>query len=264
MKLKHISLLAWYNILVYAFILLPIVVVVMTSFTASGVNSFPPQGLSLRWYQAILDNPEFIDSFRISVTIASLTAVAAVVLGVLGALGLARYWFPGRELLSAFFLSPLMVPTIVIGMILLLFYSRVGIPKSFLSIAIGHIILATPYVIRLVYTSLVGIDRTLELAARNLGASAWEAFRRITVPLIIPGLIAGGAFAFIISFDDVSVAIFLASPKTITLSVRIFTYIEHSSDPMITAVNSTVIIIAAVLLVFIEPTFGVGKLFSSR
>lgn len=249
---------------VFIFVLSPIVVVLLASVTAAEYTSFPPQGLSLRWYAAIAGQREFIESFWISVQVAVIACLVATALGVLSALALVRYRFPGRDALSTLFLSPLMLPTVVLGLALLQFYAAVGITRTPFSLVLGHAILTTPYVIRLVSASLSGFDRALELAAQNLGASPFTAFRRVTLPIISPGVIAGAAFAFIVSFDDVSVSLFLSSPGVVTLPVRIFSYLEQHFDPVVTAVCSVLIVIAALLIFLIERTLGLGKLFGAE
>lgn len=249
--------------LVYAFVMAPIVVVVLASFTAAEYTSFPPHGLSIRWYLEIADNPEFIESFRVSAVVAVVTGVLATVLGTLAALVLVRNRFPGRDALNAFFLSPLMLPAVILGIALLQFYTRVGITRTPFALVCGHLVITVPYVIRLVAASLAGFDRSLELAAMNLGATPWQAFRRVTLPLIRPGIVAGATFATIVSFDDVSVSLFLAGPHSTTLPVRIFSYIEQTFDPLATAVCSVLILVAAVGVVVIERSIGLGKMFGA-
>jgi putative spermidine/putrescine transport system permease protein len=254
---------AW-TALVYVFVMAPIVVVLLSSFTAAEYTSFPPQGLSLRWYLAIQENPEFIDSFRVSVIVALVTGALATALGTLAALVLVRHRFPGRNALNALFLSPLMLPAVILGIALLQFYTRVGITRTPFALVFGHLVITVPYVIRLVSASLAGFDRSLELAAMNLGATPWQAFRRVTLPLTRPGIVAGATFAFIVSFDDVSVALFLAGPHSTTLPVRIFSYIEQTFDPLATAVCSVLILIAAAGVVVIERSIGLGKMFGTE
>jgi putative spermidine/putrescine transport system permease protein len=252
-----------FSALVYAFVLAPIVVVLIASLTAAEYTSFPPEGLSLRWYAAIPRHPEFLESLRVSVVVAIVTGGAATGLGTLAALALVRHRFPGRAALNALFLSPLMVPTVILGVALLQFYTLAGITRTPLALVCGHLVITVPYVVRLVSASLAGLDRTLELAAMSLGATPWQAFVRITLPLARPGIVAGAAFATITSFDDVSVALFLASPHAVTLPVRIFTYIEQTFDPLVTAVCSILIVLAAAAVLVIERFVGLGRLFGA-
>ncbi|MBI1736432.1 MAG: ABC transporter permease [Candidatus Rokubacteria bacterium] len=258
------TLLGLWTGLVYAFVLAPIVVVLLSSLTAAEYTSFPPEGLSLRWYLAIPDHPEFMESFKVSLLVAVVTGTIATALGTLAALVLVRQRFPGRDALNALFLSPLMLPAVILGIALLQFYTMVGITRTPFALVCGHLVITVPYVIRLVSASLAGFDRSLELAAMNLGATPWQAFRRVTVPLIRPGIVAGATFAVIVSFDDVSVALFLAGPHSTTLPVRIFSYIEQTMDPLATAVCSVLIVIALAAVVVIERSIGLGRMFGTN
>ncbi|MBI4246325.1 MAG: ABC transporter permease [Candidatus Rokubacteria bacterium] len=257
------SPLGLFSAAVYAFVLAPIVVVLLASLTAAEYTSFPPRGLSLRWYLEIPRHPEFLESLRVSLGVAGVAGTLATALGTLAALALVRYRFPGRQLLNAFFLSPLMVPTVILGVALLQFYTVAGITRTPFSLVCGHLVITVPYVVRLVSAGLSGLDRTLELAAQSLGATPWQAFWRVTLPLARPGIVAGAAFATITSFDDVSVALFLASPHTVTLPVRIFTYIEQTFDPLVTAVCSLLILLTAAAVAVIERFVGLGRLFAA-
>jgi len=255
--------LALWSAAVYAFVLAPIVVVLAASLTAAEYTSFPPRGLSLRWYREIPRHPEFLEAFRVSVVVALASAAMATVLGTPAALALVRYRFRGRAALGALFLSPLMLPTVILGIALLQFFTRLGITRTPLALVAGHLVITVPYVVRLVSASLAGLDPALERAAMNLGATPWQAFRRVTLPLVRPGMVAGAAFAAIVSFDDVSVALFLAGPRTVTLPVRIFTYIEQTFDPLVTAVCSVLIVLAAAAVLVIERSLGLGRVFGT-
>lgn len=257
------GLLGLWTGLVYAFVLAPIAVVLLAPLTVAEYTSFPPEGLSLRWYLAIPAHPEFLESFRVSALVAVVTGAVATVLGTLAALVLVRHRFRGRDLVNALFLSPLMLPAVILGIALLQFYTLAGITRTPLALVFGHLVITVPYVVRLVSASLAGFDRSLELAAMSLGATPWQAFRRVTMPLIRPGIVAGATFAAIVSFDDVSVALFLAGPHAVTLPVRIFTYIEQTFDPLVTAVCSVLIVVALMGVVVIERSVGLGQLFSA-
>ena len=262
--MRRPRLLAVWTALVYAFVIAPIAVVLLASLTAAEYTSFPPEGLSLRWYLAIPEHPEFLESFRVSLLVALVTGAIATVLGTVAALVLVRQRFPGRDALNALFLSPLMLPAVILGIALLQFYTMVGITRTPFALVCGHLVITVPYVIRLVSASLAGFDRTLELAAMNLGATPWQAFRRVTIPLVRPGIVAGGTFAVIVSFDDVSVALFLAGPHSTTLPVRIFSYIEQTMDPLATAVCSVLIVVALAAVVVIERSVGLGRMFGAQ
>jgi putative spermidine/putrescine transport system permease protein len=257
-------LLTGYVALACGFILLPIVIVVLTSLTNADYISFPPHGLSLKWYAEVLSDPSWMRSLRTSLAIAALVTGIALLGGVTAALGLrlARgAWAAGLQIL---FLSPLMLPTIIIGLAVLRFYQSVGMPASVLTVALGQAVIATPYVIRLVLASLTGADPNLERAARNLGASRWRTFWRVTFPLARHGIVAGGLFAFIVSLDDVNIALFLSDIHTTPLPVALFSYIEQNADPLGAAVASLLVFLALILMVVCDRAVGIERLFGLK
>lgn len=235
------------NALIVLFLAAPIIVVMATAFTTTAYPVFPPSGFTLQWFQRVFETPVFTEAARLSAVLALCSTAIACTLGTLGALGLVRWRGRGQQALSAFMLSPILFPTIVLGLALLVFYSRVGLSGSFAGLVIGHSIVATPFVIRLVMASLAEFDPAVEEAARNLGAGWWRTFFQVTLPLIRPGVIAGGVFAFIISFDELVVTLFLAAPGMSTLPVRIFTFLEYSSEPTISAIATMLIVAWAVI-----------------
>lgn len=242
-------------------LLLPLVVIVMTSFTTLGYVSFPPQGFTLKWYAEALRKTEFLDSFYLSLGVAAVTAGVATLLGTPVAVGVVRYRFPGRDLVNAFFMSPLVLPTVVIGIALLQFYNRIGLGATSLSLVLGHVIITTPYAIRLVAASLTGLDPAIERAARNLGAAPLLAFVKVTLPLIAPGIAAGAIFAFVTSFDNVTISVFLATPRMVTLPVRIYNLWDQPIYPWLVAICSLVIVWTVLLIAIIERVVSVRGLF---
>ena len=250
-------------ILIIVFIILPLPLVILSSFSSSSMITFPPSGYSTKWYTGLLDRPEYIRSFLLSVRLASLSTVIALTFGTLASLGLSRYNFPGREFIRSIFLSPLMLPAVIVGIALLRFLVEVRQTASFQGLLLAHLVLTTAYVVRTVSSSLVGFDNSLQDAARDLGASAFHAFRTITLPLIKPGLIVAGIFAFITSFDETTVSIFITGGRTITLPVRIFSQLEYGLDPTVTAISSLLIVMALIAISIIGKVFGLEK-FSIR
>lgn len=247
-----------------ALVLLPIVMVLLVSFTASDYIVFPPPGLSLEWYRTVFSDSQWTEALWLSIRIATLVTALSLVLGVPAALGLRT----GTGLVAAaaqtLFLSPLMVPTIVIGFALLRVFSMLHIGASALTVAIGQTILAIAYVMRLVLASLAGVDPKLESAAAILGSSPWRTFWTVTFPLIRHGIIVGGLFSFIVSVDDVNIALFLSDVRTAPLSVTLFSYIEQNADPLGAAVSSLLVLIAIVLLAISDRIVGIGWLFGIR
>ena len=241
-----------------AVLLVPILVVVPMSFTNSSTLTFPPEGLSLRWYGELLTNPQWTLRIPVSIETAFATSLLATGLGTLAALGMTRGTFPGRGLLTALFLAPLVVPIIDLAVGDYLVWALGwqlgpvgfggGLAGTVPGLVLAHTVLAFPFPFITVSTALSGVDRTLELAAAGLGANPWRAFRRITLPLISTGVLIGAVFAFLTSWDEVVVASFLASPRVSTVPVQIFTELRQSYDPAAAAI-STVLLVGAVILV---------------
>lgn len=256
---RSVSLLGIFTIAVCIFLVSPILVVFLSSLTTVEYVSFPPVGLSLRWYGEVLLNDEFSGSLLVSLRIAAMSAAIATTAGVLAAIGIVRLRFPGRDVLNSLFVSPLVIPGIVLGAAILQLYARSGVASSSFSLLLGHIAIGMPYVIRLMVGSLTGFDQRLELAAQNLGASPFTAFRRITLPILLPAIAGGAAFAFIISFEDVNLSLFLASPQATTFPVRIFTYMSQESSPIVSAAGSLLVLIVLVVAIVVDRIVGLAR-----
>ncbi|WP_339114726.1 ABC transporter permease [Thioclava sp. GXIMD2076] len=242
------------------FMLAPIIVVIGVSLTPEGFLEFPPSGLSLRWFRAIWDNPDFIAAAWISLKLGFWAATVATVVAVPAALAIGRQKFKGREALLAFFMSPLMVPTVILGIAFLRFMSMIGISGTFFGLTLCHVIVITPYILRLVLASVTGLDGDAEKAAAALGASDWTIFRRIILPSIVPGIVGGWVLAFITSFDELTVTIFIVNPSTTTLPVRLFSYIAQTTDPLVASVSTVTIIFTVVLMIIVDRIYGLDRL----
>jgi len=253
-----------FHALFVVFMLAPILIVCWVAFTPTGFLSIPVTEFSLRWFRAIARYPEFVQAFWSSIWLAALSSAFAVAFSVPAALAIARHQFRGREALSAFLMSPLMIPHVVLGVAFLRFFTQIGLGGSFVGLVVSHIVIVLPFALRLVMASAVGMDRALENAAISLGASDWTVFRRITLPLILPGLASGWALAFIQSFDEVTMTVFIASPSVTTLPVRMFLYIQDNIDPLVTSVSAVVIAITVVFLVVIDRLYGLERLLAGR
>jgi putative spermidine/putrescine transport system permease protein len=243
---------------------LPIAVVVLTSLTPREFLEFPPSGLSLRWYVAILESGVWTTALQVSLQIALIATSASLVIGVMAALGLraaSGRWSTG---LQTFFLSPLMIPSLLIGLGLLRLFDEAHIRPSILTVAVGHTMIATPYVIRYVLASLAGIDPALERASAILGAGAWRTFRRITLPLMRPGIVAGALFSFIMSVDDVNIALFLSDIHVLPFSVKLMGHVEQNADPLGAAVASILVILAFVVLLVCDRIAGIDWMFGIK
>jgi putative spermidine/putrescine transport system permease protein len=240
---------------IYAFLLAPLVVVVAVSFDPTEAFRFPPPGVSLRWYAKFFESQTWIRSFfQVSFTVALAVSVTATVLGGLAAIGLVRFASRGRTALETGFLAPIVVPEILLGAALFLFYSRLKFP-TLAGLVCGHLLIGIPYVVRSVSAGLAGVSLTLEEAAMSLGASRVQAFCKVTLPLIRSSLLSGAIFAFIISFSDINLALFISGPETVTLPVHIFSEIAWQGDPTIAAASTLQILLVAVLLGIVQKVF---------
>lgn len=250
-----------FHALFIAFVMAPIVIVCVVAFTAEGYLSLPTHGPSLRWFRAIADYPEFVRAFRDSLWLGALSSTIAVLFAVPAALAVARYRFAGREAVLAFFMSPLMIPHVVLGIAFLRFFTTIGIGGTFIGLVLSHIVIVMPFALRLVLAAATGMDRAVEHAAVSLGASPFTMFRRVTLPLILPGVVSGWVLAFITSFDEVTMTVFIASPSTITLPVRMFLYIQDNIDPLVTSVSATLIFLTVIVMVILDRLYGLDRLF---
>lgn len=230
---------------VLLFVLAPLIVVVGVSFNRSPFVFFPPRALSLHWYAAVLSNQAWTASLAMSLLVAVLTALITCVLGTVTGLALARSRFPGRAALESVLLAPIFVPGILTGMGLLFFLARFGLVGGLFGLTAGHVAVTVPYVIRTVYGGVPGNLVDLEGAASTLGARPTRTFLRVSVPLVLPAMVSGTFFAFLLSFDNVTVSLFLAGPRTVTLPVQIFNYVQFSNDPSVAAI-STVLMLATI------------------
>ncbi|MGQ4274077.1 ABC transporter permease [Terrihabitans sp. B22-R8] len=249
-----------FHTLVIVFTLAPIVIVCVVAFTSHGYLSLPTEGPSLRWFYAIADRPEFIRSFGTSLWLAAAASTLAVVLAVPAAMAIGRYQFPGRGALLSLFQSPLMIPHIVLGIALLRFFTEAGLGVSKWTLVAGHLIVVFPFAVRLILTASVGIDRTIENAAVSLGASRWTTFKRVTLPLIMPGVMSGWILSFIQSFDEVTMSVFISTPQTTTLPVRLFLYIQDNIDPLVASVSALLIFMTVIVMVILDRLFGMERL----
>jgi len=242
--------------LVFAYLLLPVVVVALASFSRTSYLTVPPKGLTLRWFSAVLGDPEYVHAIVFSLGLALVATVGSLAVGVAASYALLRRRVPGGAVISALLNAPLIFPGVVVGVALLQFYALVRMNGTLLGLALAHMVITVPYVVRAVMASLQGIDPELESAARVLGASGPVAFFTVTLPLIRPGIAAGALFSFIVSFDNVPVSIFLLGAGQMTLPVKIFTAIEYGVDPSIAAISTMLIALTGLGLAAAERWIG--------
>lgn len=243
----------------FVFILAPTVVIALSSFGTSEILEFPPQSFTLRWYAYALGRPEFVSAAWNSLWLAVTSTAIAAPLAVAASLAVTRGQLPGREVLQTVLLAPLVVPSVVIGLAILLASSRLGFSSGSTRLIAAHVLIVLPYLVRTTSASLVRLDPLAEEAARTLGASSLRTFFHVTLPGLAPGLIAGMIFAFIISFDNVSISLFLANARTNTLPLSLMSYVEYNLDPSVAAVSTLLILMALVVAIALERFAGLRK-----
>lgn len=246
---------------VYVFLLAPLVIVVIAAFNSGKYLAFPPEGFSLKWFKNFFQSQPFMDALKVSLVLGLLTMLCATVLGTTAGLYVVRHTRRLKNFLRLTLISPLLLPAILTGIALLLFYYIIGIgTKTFWGLLIGHVLITFPYVFLNVYSSLYNFNRTLEEAARSLGASQWKTFLRITLPLIKPGVISGAMFAFIVSFDQFPISLLLKGVGRTTLPIQLFDYVRWYFDPTAAAVSTVSIAITLGVVLLTEKLVGLDSL----
>lgn len=238
----------------FFYILLPLLFITWLSLYRQEIPSFPPDGYSLRWYGQAIQNDRFIDAFLFSAELGVIATAIGLVLAVPAAVGLSRLRFRGHGFASSLLLMPLIVPGIVLGIALYVFQTEIeiatGLPilGSIASLVWGHVLLVIPWTFRLVTASLAGFDMTLEEAAESLGANRFMTFRRVTLPAVLPGIVAGGLFGFVASFGNLEMSLFLVGPGRLTLPIAILQYLQWKIDPTIASISVLQIIIIVIAM----------------
>jgi putative spermidine/putrescine transport system permease protein len=243
--------LALWSALVLLFLVLPVLIVFPLSLSSGSYMSFPPPGLSLRWYVSFFSSRSWVDSGLVSLEVAIPATLLAVLLGTPAALGLARR-FRFRGAVDMLVLAPVIVPSIIVAIGAYFVYSQYGLVGHPIALILGHTCLAVPFVVINVSAALTSVDTQLERAALSLGATPLTTFRAITLPLILPGVLAGAVFAFITSFDELLIALFLSGTGAVTLPRRMFDEIRYDIDPTIAAVSSLLIVTTTGLMLTAE------------
>ncbi|RUQ43387.1 ABC transporter permease, partial [Corynebacterium pseudodiphtheriticum] len=237
----------------------PLGLVCLVGFHPENPFGLPTLGFSRRWFGGVFGRADFIRAVYNSLVRAFPAASRATLIGVPAALAISRYQFPGRNFCSALFLSPIIIPHLVLGVAMLRLFALMGVNGSFTWLMLAHVVIITPYVLRLVLAAAIGIDRSAEQAAESLGAGRFTLFRQITLPMILPGVAGGWLLAFINSFDEVTLSIFVSSPATQTLPVRMYVYATESIDPMMAAVSALVIGLTAATMIVLDRVYGLDR-----
>jgi putative spermidine/putrescine transport system permease protein len=249
---------AWFHIqrsycfLLLIFLLLPILVIVPLSFSESSLLLYPIHDFSFKWYHTLFHSDDWIRATKNSFIVAPSATLIATVLGTLAAAGLHRTEFRGKGLLMAVLISPMIVPLVVVGVGIYLFFAPYGLTSSYTGLILAHAALGAPFVVTTVTATLQGFDQNLTRASYSLGAGPTRTFFRITLPIIAPGVVSGALFAFSTSFDEVVVTLFLAGPEQVTLPRQMFTGIRENISPVIAAVATILIVFSVSLLLTLE------------
>jgi len=241
------------------FLLAPVILVFPISFSADDFIMWPPSGWSLRWYRALQSQGNMASAFGTSLVLASVVTISSLLVAIPAALTIHRRRFAGRDLLLSFLTAPLLLPSIVLALAMLIVFIRNGLVGTWTGVALGHLVLTTPYALRVLLTTLQTMPQDMEDAAGSLGARPFTVFWRITLPLMSRGIVAATALSFLVSFDEVTVSLFLVGPQLVTLPVALFRYVEGSTDPLVAAVSALLILGTLAAVLIIERAMGLRQ-----
>ena len=244
-------------LLIAIWLVAPTLVVIPMSFAEKKSLAFPPTGFSLQWYQNFFTNPQWFDSFIVSAKVAAMVAVVATVIGTMAAIGIERLKGRTGGLIRAVLITPMIVPGVVLAVGIYAVYLDAQLVGTWAGYVFAHTLLAIPFVVIAVGANLAVFDTRLETAAASLGASRLATFFSVTLPLILPGILSGALFAFVTSFDEVIVSLFITSPQLKTLPVQIFSSMTRDADPTVAAVGSLIFMATSVII-------GLGLIFGTR
>jgi len=243
----------------FVFLLTPVLIVIPLAFSAEMTLRFPPTSFGFRWFGEFLGNERMLGALRISVLLGTIVTLITLGIAVPAAYAIVRLKNSVTESLYAIFTAPLLLPTIVLGLAVLISFAATGLLGTYTGIALGHLVLTLPYALRILATALNGVPTSLEEAAASLGATPLRVFRRVTLPLLMPGLISAAALSFLVSFDEVVITLFLAGPRVTTLPVEMFRRLDSRSDPMIAAISVMMIILTLAVVLVVQRTVGLTR-----
>lgn len=246
----------------FIYLLLPVVIVVLAGLNSGNYLTFPPEGLSLKWVQAFLTSDIFLPAYLYSLRLAFVTMIISTVVGTMTAIFLIRVDFPGRAFVRALFLAPLLLPGLVIGLALYVYYLNLpflGLSRTFGGMLVGHILVTMPFVIGTVSASLYGFDRSLEEAARSLGSGPVRAFMTVTFPNITAGITAGSLFAFIVSFGQFDLSLMLSTPNNTPLPFAMYSSLRYQFEPTSAAAGTFAIILVVISMILTSRVTNLSK-----
>ncbi|GAB7388908.1 hypothetical protein BSNK01_27460 [Bacillaceae bacterium] len=248
-KMNYASL--FYAALVYGFLYIPIIILIVFSFNESKLNAVWT-GFTFEWYGRLMQNGEVLEAAKNSLVIAILSTLISTMVGTLAAVGMYRYHFRGKSVLDGLLYLPIVIPEIVMGISLLAFFALMKIPLGIFTLIAAHITFSIPFVVVVVRARLEGFDKSLEEAALDLGATEWQTFTKVTLPVIMPGILASALLAFTLSIDDVIISFFVAGPGSTTLPLKIFSMVKFGVTPEINALSTLMLLLTITAVVFAE------------
>ncbi|MEI4472930.1 ABC transporter permease [Frigidibacter sp. MR17.24] len=246
---------------VFTAIFLPLLLIFVTSFSADAYLSFPPSGWSTKWYAEVLGNRGFMVGLKNSAIIAVIVAFLSLALGLPAAYALVRLEFPGRRVIQSLILAPLVLPAMMLGLGILMVFTPAGLVATFPGLVLAHLVMTLPFSVRILQTSLANLGTDVEQAAMTLGATPVQTFLQITLPRLVPGIVASSAIAAIMSFDEIVLSLFLVGPRLSTLPVAIYRHVEDRTDPMVAVLAVLLIAVSLGVVLLIERTVGFTKAF---
>jgi putative spermidine/putrescine transport system permease protein len=243
---------------IYLFLLAPVIIVVAISFSGTDSVAFPPTTFSFKWFVRFLSERQLVNALLTSFALAVASSIISLIIGGVAAFAIARGTFRGRTAVLNFLMTPLMVPALVIAIALLEFFVLFGTP-SFVALLLGHVIITIPYVIRTMVAGLLSSDMVAEQAAVSLGCTRLQAIRLVTLPMLTNSMVASVLFSFIISFENLPLALFLSDPYTVTLPMQIYTYVQWVFDPTVAAASTINLVVVIVLVFLAEKLIGLSR-----
>lgn len=245
--------------LIFLFLLAPVLLVFPVSFSGDNFISFPPSSWSLRWYRALPHNHVLIGALWTSLALAVTVTVLSLAIAIPAAYAIARMKFFGRDVLFALFTAPLLLPSIVLGLAILIVFVGIGLISTFRGLVLAHLVVTLPYALRVLATALTTLPHDVEEAAASLGAGPLTVFRRVTLPLMAPGIVAAAALSFLVSFDEVVISLFVVGPRITTLPVELYRYVDTRSDPLVAAASVFLILGTIAIVLLVERTMGLNR-----
>ena len=245
----------------FAFLLAPLIVVVPISFSGDSYMMFPPSSWSTKWYGAIFRDGRMTSAFWTSLALAAVVTALSLAISLPAAYALVRLKPRGAELLSSLFTAPLLLPTIVLGLAILIVFSGYGLLATFQGLVAAHLVVTLPYAVRVLSTALATLPISVEEAAASLGASPFTVFRRITLPMMRSGIAGTTALCFLVSFDEVVLSLFMTGPRISTLPVAMFHHVEQQADPLVASLSVLLVVFTLVIVLVVDRTSGLARTF---